>query len=335
MIPLPYVESVPQLVARARAHRFSVTATQLARWHRSGLLLRPKQVSLGRGRGTQTMYPMGTGDQLVTLCRIRKRKRQLRFAGWKLWWEGFSVAPIHSRGRLAETAGVMDRFVGLASSDDEVPSAKAVNAIDRWTKKNLRTKSRLFGRLRNRIGRKNMPGLGYTLIEVAIGSFSELAFADAPDTDAQRNREVLSKAFGIRARDRAKRARDESSTGEANPVGEFIEMLARISRRFRKRGFLEALKATPDSELVRARDEFWRLLAVFAGIANVIELTGRKASSKYRLIRFIAKNMNEEEHAFFFLLWLWVRQIPSVRDGVAPLLMPSPPILDTGVGRVA
>jgi hypothetical protein len=79
------------VVAYASGLGYLVTSTQLVRWHRAGLLPRPSQRSLGRGRGTMTTYPPGTAAQVVALCQIRDDERRLDRIAFRLWWEGFNV----------------------------------------------------------------------------------------------------------------------------------------------------------------------------------------------------------------------------------------------------
>jgi hypothetical protein len=80
-----------QVLASARANGFDVSPQQLARWHRAGLLPRPVQRSLGRGRGTVVEYDAKTAGQLVALCKIRTEVRSLGRAGFQLWWQGYDV----------------------------------------------------------------------------------------------------------------------------------------------------------------------------------------------------------------------------------------------------
>jgi hypothetical protein len=84
------------------AKNYNVTARQLARWHYEGLLLRPKQYSLGRGKGTQTLYPPGTTKQVLALCEIRKSERRLGYVAWKLWWQGYNVDILQIHKFIAE-----------------------------------------------------------------------------------------------------------------------------------------------------------------------------------------------------------------------------------------
>lgn len=68
----------------------NVTTRQLERWCYEGLFER-RQRSLGRGRGTETIYPLGTKRRVLRLCEILKRNIPLRDARWFLWWEGHDI----------------------------------------------------------------------------------------------------------------------------------------------------------------------------------------------------------------------------------------------------
>lgn len=80
-----------ELIAIAQENGYSISETQLARWHRYGLLPSPRQKSLGRGRGTTSLYPFSTKAQLLALLEIHERERRLAHVGWQLWWRGFVV----------------------------------------------------------------------------------------------------------------------------------------------------------------------------------------------------------------------------------------------------
>lgn len=82
-----------EVLAVAAEAGFAISSDQLARWHRGGLLPRPRQVSRGRGRGTVTIYPRGTAEQVVALCEITANHRSLARAGFQLWWSGYPVDP--------------------------------------------------------------------------------------------------------------------------------------------------------------------------------------------------------------------------------------------------
>src|ERR1700733_9866438 len=94
-------ESRDEVIQRALVLGYAVSPTQLARWHRAGLLPRPRQQALGRGRGTETLYPAGTALQVVAICQIKDEERRLERIAFRLWWEGFSVDLSVIQGQLA------------------------------------------------------------------------------------------------------------------------------------------------------------------------------------------------------------------------------------------
>jgi hypothetical protein len=78
-------ESKEELLAAAAKAGFEVSEAQLARWHRSGLLPRPQVRSLGRGKGTESLYPPGSSDRLVRVAELHVEEHRLANAGWRLW----------------------------------------------------------------------------------------------------------------------------------------------------------------------------------------------------------------------------------------------------------
>src|SRR5438132_1681698 len=96
-------ETAEALIVRLSAQGFTVTKTELARWHRAGLLPRPLRRSLGRGRGMASIYPPGTADQLLALCTIHRSEKRFPYVAWHLWWEGYTI-PLSSIQEFLEGA---------------------------------------------------------------------------------------------------------------------------------------------------------------------------------------------------------------------------------------
>lgn len=92
------------MIAAASAAGSTITKAQLARAHRAGLLPRPIQQALGYGKGTRSVYPEHSVNQLLRLCELKRQRRKFRDLGWMLWWEGFDVAPELLRDTLVEVA---------------------------------------------------------------------------------------------------------------------------------------------------------------------------------------------------------------------------------------
>jgi hypothetical protein len=84
------------------------------------LLPRPRQRSLGRGRGTETLYPAGTSVQLVALCHMREQERRLDRLGFRLWWDGFTIGPDVIRNFLKACGEPMDKTLREAVTRGQV-----------------------------------------------------------------------------------------------------------------------------------------------------------------------------------------------------------------------
>lgn len=177
-------ESQKYLIAVAQKAGFLVSARQLARWHREGLLPRPKQESLGRGRGTRSVYPDGTADQLIALCEFKKSGRRLDYLAWHLWWEGFDVG-----------IGLIREFINSNWNSWDLDIR---NLTDRKSgdlnDKTLRTlkkaglshfKNNIVRQARRRIGRILFGGFVVSITRVVAGRFETM------DT------ELLEKAMGL------------------------------------------------------------------------------------------------------------------------------------------
>lgn len=85
-----------QLLTLAAAEGFNppeITARKIERWRKEGLLPRPRHISLGRPLGTRSEYPPGTGQQLLALCRLRRRfPHDLDAVRFGLWYERYPLS---------------------------------------------------------------------------------------------------------------------------------------------------------------------------------------------------------------------------------------------------
>jgi hypothetical protein len=91
-------ESAEDLLALAKAAGFEPTRNQMIRWHKRGLLPRPKvRYRLGR-RGGESMYPPGTSSLFLDVCGLEATRTSIDTVGWELWWAG------HDRDMIAVRA---------------------------------------------------------------------------------------------------------------------------------------------------------------------------------------------------------------------------------------
>ena len=99
--------SAQELLNDLRAAGVALTADQLRRWQREGLIPRPKQQAHGRGLGSTTYYPARAGPQTRRVAQLVRERRDFRNVGWQLWFEGFEVDESHWRPVLNEAAALL------------------------------------------------------------------------------------------------------------------------------------------------------------------------------------------------------------------------------------
>ena len=126
-------ERRPDVLAHALAAGHVVSEDQLARWHRAGLIPRPRQRSLGRGNGTESLYPIGTSVQVIALCELKTNERRLDLIGFLLWWDGFDVDPALVRRVIEASAAEFD----LEIRSGGVASPRKKSSIDGFLRRSL------------------------------------------------------------------------------------------------------------------------------------------------------------------------------------------------------
>jgi hypothetical protein len=92
-------EALKQVLFYARTHGQRPTRAQLRRYQQNGLIPKPRQVGLGRAKGTEVRYPSGTAEQLVAASKAMKSK-SFGIARWRLWWDGWPIDPIRIKRDL-------------------------------------------------------------------------------------------------------------------------------------------------------------------------------------------------------------------------------------------
>lgn len=165
-------ETAEVLLRAAVAAGYSVSRDQLVRWHRTGLLPRPSTTGLGQGRGTVTLYSVGTSRQLIALCGIHKRYRRLDDAGWLLWWQGYEVPEIVVTRYVQKVAS---RYVDLWAkvlTPEGTPTELMDELLDQAHQVRL---SKTLGRVRRRVGSEEFERVVEAIVAVAGGGAGRLA----------------------------------------------------------------------------------------------------------------------------------------------------------------
>jgi hypothetical protein len=296
-------ETREELLGIARAHGYEVSAPQLARWHRAGLLPRPKQRSLGKGHGTQTVYPAGTGNQLLRLCEIHfgDKEKRLLYVGWRLWWEGYDVSSELIGAFLDRVAVSLDKQLsalvdpatgGLSEAGWELVEASREARLDKPVR-----------RMRRRVGRDRMPTLMSIMLEVHAGLYEAYQVgavegAAEDDSDAQ----IVEKAFRL----------DQGCTGrhldDRERLGKDLETtLEGESRLFREHSLIEVVAAATDEDFSKSRDQVRLVVASMLLISLLAEQEPEpEALAMREMDKDFLREMGPPDQALMVMLWtMW------------------------------
>jgi hypothetical protein len=313
-------EPASLLLAQAKAAGFEVSCSQLARWHRQGLLARPQQRALGRGKGTESLYPAGTSNQLLALCKILRQTRLLDQAGWCLWWEGFSVDKKHWMPAIEKAGQRWDAAVSEMSEAvdgddaDYLLKDSLIDDLDKLSE--TRTENRVIRRARKRVGKAQFSRLLRILLETAVGQFRSWdEIADTDDGENDTDAKIAERGMGI------SRARKDR-LGNAGPwlSGDIAAHLVTLSSLFARNRLADVYKAASDEQLLQARDELRQLIRMFAGLGPLLEgIFGRHAFG-FGTLSELDQSSSARLQAGLILLWLLVKQKSGMVQGMENLL---------------
>lgn len=326
-----FSEPKAALLERAQKAGFDISAVQLVNWHRAGLLPKPWQKRLGRARGTETVYPKGTGDKLLTLCRLHRKRRNLRELGWRLWWLGY---PVESRcwlGYLKSAGQRMDRGLdrvrrgyAMLHSTDTSTSQKACAELS-MVARTKRLRDPHLAQLRKRAKPGNFDAVLRFILGFASGNLRDFVGpTDGGTPKRERRRRTVESAMGfpVESTDQAAKISDQASGGiwatwqQAAPtmVGQsFADTVARASV----------------ADLERARAEFCGIADAIAALTqHQSEVSGNKPHAQDTL-----HDPFEDADAFvlavMFIAWFrvrtagWVKPYGEIVSGLTGVSMES------------
>lgn len=274
-------ESADDLIALAKAHNFSVSKHQMARWHRSGLLPLPQDRRfLGRGAGSRTIYPMGTGAQLLALLEIHAKERRLPYVGWSVWWAGYR-SPLRKQVRK-----FLERAIVLVE--------KALQSkVELGEFEGGRLTQRAVSRARRRVGRRRFPQFVHLILDAGRGNFG--GRLDHNESD------LLEQGLGL------DRARDDSIKG-ATPwlQGEIDGALRSLGEVLQPDKLRQHIREANDQELEDARDEIRSFISLVKGFATITELIFGPHAFGLDIFRDLDMSKPLTQ-AFLLLVWLNLR----------------------------
>jgi hypothetical protein len=298
-------ESADDLISLAKAQGFRVSKHQIARWHRFGLLPLPQgRRFLGRAAGSQTIYPAGTGAQLLALLEIHAKERRLPYVGWLLWWAGYR-SPIRK-----QVPNVLERVVVLV--DKAIESKLELGAFE-----GRRLTEKAVSRARRRVGRKPFPQFVRLILDAARGRAGQLDPIKA---------DLLERGLGL------DRARDDRVKG-AEPwlQGDIDGALRYLPEVFHPDELRQNLESADDQDLEGARDEVRSLISVLKSFASITELIFGPHAFGLDIFR----DLDTSEpliQAFLLLVWLDLRTHPAFMEACKTLIAALPRPTEQTIG---
>lgn len=302
-------ETTAEILQSAELAGIRITAEVLARHHRRGLVPKPQTRPLRSGRGTESVYPLGTANQLVALERlVKKFGCDYDLIGCLLWEEGYPVDERYWRGPIEKMNNVYcatkDRFTdrdgGIYLAD------KAMAEIERIAKS--RNKLAATGLIRRALHRELFVTLLRAVMEVAIGAFVPSGLRSEPDAEQEF---AIGRMLGITP---AKKKRKSMLVGDQSGVPCFESMLQTISKKISKLNSTYVSKLQ-DTEIIDARNEVTMLLNVFCAVEQVQRVAYGRSHPALHLLAEIVGDANVGLRACIILLWTVVRKIPAVKHG--------------------
>ncbi len=234
--------SAEELIALARTRGYRISRSQLARWHRLGLLPRPRTRSLGRGRGTRSIYPVGTGEGLLALCQIHKEEFRLPLVAWKLWWTGYNGSVEAARTLLQRVVATHGRYMRRVIGRGNL-TERGLKFVEELQEKPLR--DRRLRSVSKRVGRRSLAAAMPLVIEITSGTFEQWG-------DLDEDPESLAKLLGNDSSEQATSI--ERLRSDPTPLRDLSQLIRPAQIR-------KVVNKATDKELTRVRDEARSLLA--------------------------------------------------------------------------
>ena len=254
-------ETNEALLTLAQQYGYMVSPTQLVRWHRAGLLPRPRQLPLKGTRGTYSLYPSGTSEQLLLLCEFRTTERRFSHLAWQLWLVGYPVDLHLIRAQLAQATLRLAHwrrwFADFTQSlHGKDASGEALDLIEHYAAGDLHFQP--LRRSRKRTGRQHFS----TFLRLLTRLATELGSETTGDYDEREwlfDLRILALGLGLE-----KRFVQKKDALEYYLVQVLMPQLHWLFRRLQEVGWEHLLESVTDFDLLQTRDELCTWLMQFS-----------------------------------------------------------------------
>lgn len=310
-------ETKDQVLATIRAAGHELSDPQLARRQRDGLIPRVKVRPLGRGRGSVSLYPVGTGQRLVRTLELGVGRTSFEKIAWQVWWEdgGEPVPLVRERLRrdAARCEAELSRLADLIAGEDAGEQDAVVEMEKTYAAASDERMPTTLGRVRRNVGRERFATVFRVLAEVATGKFE--GYVD------EESEKAFERALGI---DRARA--DRLAGGEPWFEGSSGQDLERLSGAFGRRSLSDLADADLE-DLDIARREMRVFFQIFEAVASTIGAVLPRDALGLGTVRAVFGGLLENQQAFLVLMWLALRQDPLLREGMSKTMAALPDAL--------
>lgn len=309
-------EPTATILAAVAKAGFQVPEARLTRWHRAGIISKPVQKSLGRGKGTVSLYPAGTSRQVLAICYLRNKHHRLDDVRWLLWFNGFPIEESYWRGHLRNAALEWDKKINclnqayaVMDGEDEAASEALDAALSAAFDKRLPPS--FLRKLRKIVGRKNFDTIRQFVLALGTGKFAEEFSRESHDREEdQITLHLIETALGFR----------EHGKHSISPqIGRWLpesiwQPLADLSDLLGADAYIDLAENLPPSDLAQARDEIRDLLCGLQIMEKFTKaLFGGKASG-FKMLSKIVEASKAHDFAWMLLGWVLIKKSPSTGD---------------------
>jgi hypothetical protein len=303
--------STDELLRSARQAGVDVSEAQLARWHRAGLIPRPRVQRLGRGKGTRSLYPSGTAERLIRVAQIHQQEHRLAQTAWRLWWEDGGPLTAPGRQFLRQRASRLDaerqQIVELFEGDQSGDSAASTKMDELFAALQHGPLPKPLGGARRRSGSEKFPAVGRIILEVAAHRFDGFSVdSETGEDDA----EVLERSLGL------ERARtDRLANADPWLEGDLGPDLAKLSDLLESHSNA-GLAELGDAELETARSELHNFQAIVLNLTEMFTFFFGPEAFGYSMLSSLFKFDTPDAQSRGLLGWLLLRQNAALYEGM-------------------
>jgi hypothetical protein len=309
-------ETREQLLEAASSAGYPLSPAQLGRLHRAGLVPAPLVRALGRGRGTESRFPLGSADRLVRVAEVHTKVHRLSDVAWRLWWQDGGEMPppaLDALRRVAASVDAQREELATLLQDNDAGTPEGEAGLDKlYTDAERSHLPGPLAELRRNIGREHFGSVVHGLGTAATGRAQDTAYTNE-ELDA-----LLRRMFGFDPDQRAGEG-DQSPAEDREPLvlQSFSELsLAQSATELANRD---------SSELDLARVQARAMSAMLSAAASLFDRFGSPGAPSLGPASRMPAGERPHDQMLFLLGVLALRSSDELRVGLDEIQSVSAP----------